>query len=380
MTEPALIAGAGIAGLTLALSLARRGVGSRILERASLLQEAGAGIQLSPNAGRVLDALGLGPALDAVAVRPEAVAIGDAPTGRTLTTLPLGTAAERRWGSPYRVLHRADLQTVLLEAARKEPAIEIALGAEILAVHETESGVAAEVRSTSGAETIEAAWLAGADGLRSVARRAVKLPDAVRTTGLVAWRSVVPAAALPSAFGPTRVTVWLAPGAHLVVYPVRGGREANIVIIGDSRASGPADLAARWAAPARDLIAAAGGWTAWPLHDRDPDARMRRGRIVLLGDAAHATLPSLAQGAAFAIEDAAVLARLVAAGGADPFSPYEKARLPRTARLQTRSRRQMEIDHLGGLAARARNLALTLAPTQALLAGLDWAYGWKDAA
>ncbi|MFL1876331.1 FAD-dependent monooxygenase, partial [Hansschlegelia beijingensis] len=282
-TGPALIAGAGVGGLTLALSLARRGVACRVFERAPVLEETGAGVQLSPNAGRVLDALGLGPALDAAGTRPRAVAITDGPSGRLLKALPLGAEAERRWGAPYRVIHRADLQTILLQTARAEPAIALMLGAEVREARETASGAALELATASGPEEVEGAWVAGADGLGSNIRRAVKLPRAARATGLTAWRTVLPAAAVPAAFELSRVTVALGPGAHLVVYPVRGGREANLVLIGDDHALTPEELVAGWSRPARDLVGAANAWTRWPLRDRSPDPRMRRGRIALLG-------------------------------------------------------------------------------------------------
>lgn len=379
MQGPALIAGGGIAGLTLALALARRGVTSQLIERAAVLEAAGAGVQLSPNAGRVLEALGLGPALDAVATRPEGVSICDALSGNRLKRLTLGASAERRWGAPYRVVHRADLQAALAEAVEAAGATEVSLGTEIRSVEETESGVTLEIATSEGAGAVEGAWLAGCDGLRSIVRRAVKLPTAVAGIGLKAWRAVLPASAVPSAFDMREVTVWLGPKAHLVLYPVRKGREANVVIIGDDRVSGPMDYAERWAAPARELIAATPSWTPWPLHDRSPDARLKRGRIALLGDAAHAALPSLAQGAAFAIEDAAVLARLVAESGSDPFGAYQEARIMRVAKLQMNSRRQIRIDHLSGAAATARNAALRLAPEAALIRGLDWMYGWRDA-
>jgi salicylate hydroxylase len=377
---PALIAGAGPGGLTLALALARRGVASRVIERAAMLEETGAGVQLSANAGRVLDSLGLGPALDAVSTRPEAVSIADALSGRTLKTLPFGRAAERRWGAPYRVIHRADLQEALLEAIASESAIDLILGTEVKDARETDDGVALDVATADGPAAIEGGWLAGADGLRSVVRRALKLPTGVRSRGLVAWRAVTPAAATPKTFKSLNVTIWMGPGAHLVVYPLRKGREANVVVIGDERASGAPEIVASWAQPARDLVGAATHWTPWPLFDRSPDARLRRGRIALIGDAAHAALPTLAQGAAFAIEDAATLARLVAAEGPDPLGAYEAARLMRVARMQVQARRQIEINHMAGMRARARNAALMLAPTSALLRRYDWIYGWKDAA
>lgn len=378
MASRVLIAGAGIGGLTTALALARRGVPCEIVERAPVLEAAGAGVQLSPNASRVLDALGLGPALDAVAVRPEGVTIADALRGRTLKDLPLGRAAERRWSAPYRVVHRADLQAALLDAVRAESATTLSFAAEVTDAVETASGVALDVAVNGVPDRRDGDVLIGADGLRSVVRRAVKLPTAVRSAGLTAFRAVLPASALPSAFAPDRVTLWLGPGAHVVVYPVRAAREANVVLIGAEGAARPSERVSRWAEPARTLVAAAPVWSEWPLFDRATDPRMRRGRIALLGDASHAALPSLAQGAAFAIEDAAVLARLIAAGGGDPLGAYEAARLMRVMRLPGAARRQIRVDHLAGLAAQARNLALSAAPTGALLGGLDWLYGWRD--
>lgn len=375
----ALIAGGGIAGLTLALALARRGISSQIVERAPHLEETGAGVQLSPNASRVLDDLGLGPALDERATRPDGVSIAEAVTGRRLKRISLGPAAEKRWRAPYRVIHRADLQTILLDAATASGCVDFLFGAEILAVRETATGVALELSTADGAKTLEGGWLAGADGLRSVTRKAVKLPTSVSGSGLKAWRVTLPMTLVPDAFRPDEVTLRLGPGAHMVVYPVRKGAEANVVLIGDDRAESPERLIAGWDDAARELVAAAVHWTAWPLHDRPPDARMHRGKVVLVGDASHASLPSLAQGAAFAIEDAAVLARLVAEGGKDPFAAYEKARIMRVARLQTDARRQMSIDHLGGALALARNAALGMTPESVLKRGLDWMYGWRDA-
>ncbi|WP_020177968.1 FAD-dependent monooxygenase [Methylopila sp. M107] len=376
----ALIAGGGIAGLTLALALARRGLTAQLIERAPRLEETGAGVQLSPNAGRVLDGLGLGGALDAVAVRPEAVAIVDAGTGRTLRRLPLGAAAERRWGAPYRVVHRADLQTLLLKAARASGRVEFLLGTSLERVRETGERVEIDVAGLN-AGALSGDWLAGCDGLRSVAREAVKLPTSVAPSGLTAWRATMPANSLPAAFDQACVSVWLGGGAHMVVYPVRRGGRANVVLIGDDSADAPATLVAGWAAPAREAIAAgADGWTPWPLFDRPPDARMQAGRVALVGDAAHPAFPSLAQGAGFAIEDAAVLARLVADRGVPEALPaYQEARLRRVARMQSAARRQMRIDHLSGVAAKARNAALRLAPDAALIGGLDWIYGWRDA-
>lgn len=377
---PVLIAGAGIGGLTLALALARRGVACEVFERTAILSEVGAGVQLAPNASRVLDGLGLGPALDAAASRPEGVRIVAAESGRLLRRLPLGATATRRWGAPYRVIHRADLHAVLAQAVEAEAGATLHLGCAVTSAETLDGGAAFTLMRDGATERREGRFGLGADGLRSAVRGALKLPAAVRETGLVAYRAVVAAERLPAAFPLDQVSVWLAPGAHLVLYPVRCGREANVVLIGALGSATPTDRVARWAEPARALVAAAETWTEWPLFDRPAAPRLRRGALALLGDAAHATLPSLGQGAAFAIEDAATLARLIAEDGPDPLGAYEKARLMRVGRLPDASRRQARIDHLGGLAATARNLALAAAPTAALLGGLDWLYGWRDEA
>ncbi|MDR4305529.1 FAD-dependent monooxygenase [Chelatococcus sambhunathii] len=377
----ALIAGGGVAGLTLALALGRRGLVSTLFERAARLDEVGAGVQLSPNAGRALAALGLDEALDAVATRPQAVVIRDAVTGRLLKRLTLGAQAERRWGAPYRVVHRADLQAILFKALRAVGSCEIRLASELRGVRATENGVEIDVADASGEAAFAGDWLAGCDGLRSVARGAIGLPTDVGASQLKAWRATVTADTAPAAFDPKSVGVWLGPGAHLVVYPVRRGREANIVLIGGGKAEAPLALTGRWAPAAQAFARLEAAWTPWPLHDRAPDSRMQRDRIALVGDAAHAALPSLAQGAGFAIEDATVLARLVAERGPTAALPaYEAARLRRCARMQAGARRQIRIDHLSGPAAVARNAALALAPEAALIRGLDWIYGWRDAA
>ncbi len=376
----ALIAGGGVAGLALALALGRRGLVSTLFERAARLDEVGAGVQLSPNAGRALGALGLDDQLDAVSTRPEAVVIRDALSGRVLKRLTLGAQAERRWGAPYRVIHRADLQATLFRALRAVGSCEIRLASELRGVRASEDGVQIEVADASGEAAFAGDWLAGCDGLRSVARGAIGLATEVGAAGLKAWRATVAAEAAPAAFDPRTVGVWLGPGAHLVVYPVRRGREANIVLIGDHKAEAPLALAGRWTPSARAFAEPEAGWTPWPLRDRTPDARMQQGRIALLGDAAHAALPSLAQGAGFAIEDATVLARLVAERGPVAALPaYEAARRPRCSRMQAGARTQIRIDHLSGPAAAARNAALALAPEAALIRGLDWIYGWRDA-
>lgn len=393
--RPAVIVGAGIAGLTTALALARRGLGSVILERAPVLSEVGAGIQLSPNASGILQSLGLGPALDRVGVRPEAIVLRDAAgEGRTIVRLPLGTAVEARHGAPYLVVHRADLQAALLEAVQREPLVRLHLGSTLEAVEDTGDGVVVRAWCGAAEHRIEGSLVVGADGIWSAVRVKVLGGPGGRYSGRTAWRATLPASAVPSGFEMNRTTgLWLGPRAHLVHYPIRAGREVNVVacvdddwiderwdVVGD-----PADLARAfrgWPPAIRDgLLAAPTTWRKWALCMVPPQTVWTRGSIALIGDAAHAMLPFAAQGGAMAIEDAAVLARHVASAGkpmADRLAAYAAERRPRTSAVVDTARRNATVYHLSGLAAGARNIALRVLGSGGMMRQMDWIWGWKD--
>lgn len=377
------VAGAGVGGLTAALALASRGVEVVVCEREPFLREAGAGVQLGPNAVKVLDGLGLGGALRAVAFAPEAAEVRDGASGRLLLRTALGESAERRWGAPYLQVHRADLQALLAEAARASPRIELRLGAAAIALDP-----AGRMRLADGAE-LEADAVVAADGLRSACAASLWGAEAPRFTGWTAWRAVVPRAAARAEVPPV-AAVWTGRGRHLVHYPVRGGREVNLVAVTAARdwreetwtAPGdPAELAAAfagWASPVPELLAAVGETWRWGLFDRPPRPRWSRGRATLLGDAAHPMPPFLAQGAAMAVEDAAVLAALLP--GAAPeaaLAAYERRRTRRTAQVQRWSWANARLFHLSGLAA--RGVFGLGALTGAAGARLDALYGWQPA-
>ena len=371
---PLVIAGAGIGGLTAALALAGIGIQTAVLEQAEHIAEIGAGIQLSPNASRILHRLGLGPRL-AAAVRPEAISIRRA-DGAPLARIPLGAAAEARYGAPYLVMHRGELQTALLGAVH-ETGIAPRLGIRVEDFAEEPRGLA--VRTADGRE-FRARALVGADGVRSRLRlRLGGRPP--RFTGRIAWRATIAGAASECVTG-----LWLGARAHLVHYPLSGNR-INLVAVTEGPDPGatwsapgePIALKRRfaaWAREARDLVAAAETWRIWPLYDGAPAAGA--GRVTLLGDAAHPMLPFLAQGGAMAIEDAAVLAAMLARTSdvAAAFRRYEAARGPRTARVLKAARRNARVFHLSGLPALARDMALRLAGER-MLAGYDWLYGWR---
>jgi salicylate hydroxylase len=386
------IAGAGIGGLTAALALAARGFRVALFDKAARLEETGAGIQLSPNATRVLNGLGLRERLLPSVVAPDAVVIRTAHDGM-LARLPLGPAAEARYGSPYWMIHRGDLQAALLGAALAHPDITLTLGAAVDDCAANPDGVTVQVLHGETLEESRAAALIGADGLWSRVRALAGEADAARFARRTAWRALVLADAVAPPFRAPAIHLWLGHGSHLVHYPVKAGAMINIVAIaadaqpshGWSTAAPPDEVLTRfpaeaWAKPARDLLALPERWLKWPLYDRPPRPHRGRGAVTLLGDAAHPMLPFLAQGAAMAIEDAAVLAGCLAATPDDApaaLRRYEQARSARTARVQRAARRNDTVYHLPWPASVARDLAMGAMGNDRLLAHYDWIYDWK---
>lgn len=384
----AVIAGAGIGGLCAALCLARAGWQVSLYEKAKVLEETGAGLQLSPNASIVLRRLGLLDRLTPVALRPHAIRVRRATDGATLALMPIGEA-ERRWGAPYLLAHRADLQRVLLEGVACELRVELRTGAPVVGFASGANGVSVEIEQETVRGKAVGDCLIGADGLRSFVRRQLGGVDA-EFSGRTAWRAVVDAAQIPAAMRRKEVSLWLGPRAHLVHYPLRGGTIINVVaIVEEDFCLGEADfwsspgtvdlLDARfsgWNEEARDLLRAAPEWRKWPLFDSAAISRWTFGRVALVGDAAHPMLPFLAQGAAQAIEDAAALGKVLACGQDIETSlrAYETARRARATRVQKESRKQAALYHLPGVAALVRDAGLRALGGQRLLARYDWLY------
>ncbi|MFN3764124.1 MAG: FAD-dependent monooxygenase [Aliihoeflea sp.] len=377
MNGRVLIAGAGIAGLTTALFLARAGFEVEIRERAQSLEPVGAGLQLSPNATRLLDRLDLLFAVQTASVAPEAIELRDARSLKPLAAVALGDFAAKRWGAPYLVIHRGDLQQKLLAAAVQESKISIRFGTEI-------------------DPTTQADLIIGADGVWSSTRAALPGASRARFSGHVAWRALVEAdddafADLAAHLSPTSVTALLAPSFHLVAYPIRQGKALNLVAIMPGTAGSQdwsqsvADvvpLPNHRAHTLHDLVAEVRGWTRWPLHDVDPAGYWGDASGFLVGDAAHAMTPYAAQGAAMAIEDGAALAAVL---GASPDIPaalarYEAVRRPRLARVAGRARFNRFTWHAAGPVALARNLVLKTRSPERLSADFDWLYGFDAAA
>jgi salicylate hydroxylase len=389
--RPTLIAGGGIGGLALALALAQRGRASIVLERQQALSAAGAGIQLGPNAVRALRSLGLTEALRPWAGEPEAIEVCAA-AGRPLARLPLGQWIAERHGAPYWAVHRGDLHRVLAEAAAAERLIDVRSGFEVAAVAQS----SAEVTVADGAgRAVSGPLLVGADGLWSAVRGAVAGQGAPRPVGTTATRTVIPAGragALPTG----AVGLWLDRQAHVVHYPVRAGAEIAVTVIAredwrgrtwDAEAD-PAALRARLAPFHASLGALVPGdgarhvWRKWALHVLPALPGWARGRVVLIGDAAHPVLPFLAQGGALAIEDAVTLADCLdaAADLGSALVQFQAARAARARRIQAASRRQGGIYRLPPPFSWARDAVLALTPGHRLMARLDWLYGWRPPA
>lgn len=380
-----VIAGAGIGGLTAALALAQQNFPVTILEKSAQLEAAGAGIQLSPNASRILVALGLQDSLRQSAVVPDHISVMTARAGREVVRIPLGTAVAERYGAPYWIIHRADLQSALLAKVAGNPAIELKLGAAFANATDQAGRIDIVYESGGSRSTLQAATLIGADGIRSAVRRRLHSVQTSTFSGKVAWRALIDDA---NAAKDNRIMLWLAPDAHIVAYPVSGGR-INVVAItnGDVEAGNGACATLpdtfepkRLPSPLRGIVEQAGGWTAWPLHSVDAPL-WSEGRVALLGDAAHAMMPFAAQGAAMAIEDASVLASMVSQHSGNvpaALQAYATTRQARLARIRRTAAQTGAIYHMGGPLALARDLSMKILGGKRLLSRQHWIYGWKS--
>ncbi|MDB5520971.1 MAG: monooxygenase [Tardiphaga sp.] len=397
-TRTIIVAGAGIGGLTAALALAAQGFRIVVLEKAERVEEIGAGLQLSPNASRILTALGLHEAIAARALAPDAVSLMSARAGGEIARLPLGEAAALRAGAPYWVMHRADLQSVLLAAVRATPDIELRLGHQFEDAAPHANGVTVSARHDVDREHVNGLALIGADGVWSAVRHRMFPNVQPRFSGLIAWRGTIDARRLPREMAPTRVQIWMGPNAHIVVYPIASGRRINVVAItrgdwnrpGWTAAADAADihalLSAGWPMAARTTLDAVDQLTRYALFTMPDGGLWNDGPMTLLGDAAHAMLPFAAQGAGMAIEDAAVLAKCIGpfnaattpTSVAASLATYAGQRRGRVARVQRAARQSGAIYHLRGPLALARDLAIRALGGQRLLARQDWIYDWRS--
>jgi salicylate hydroxylase len=383
----ALIVGGGIAGLATALCLRHFGIECQVFEQAASLGEVGAGIQMTPNAVKALRALGLEPALDEVGCRPAAIVARDLLSGRRLFEIPLGHAAERLYGAPYYLVHRADLISLLAKALKEQ---SITLRARCCSLEQTSQGVRA---CLADGRSVEGEILIGCDGINSVVREALYGIQPASFTGNMCWRATVPIGHSAPKDASDKATLWMGPSSHVVTYPIRRGQLMNIVAVHESpewtdqswSLEGDAEELRRKFSKVHDDLKANLGAVEqcfkWGLFDRDPLPRWSTGRVTILGDAAHPMLPFLAQGAAMAIEDAYVLARQIAVNGGDAIAAlahYESARRPRTALVQAAARAQGRINHLRSPVRRLmRNLSFRLGQSlrrRPNAIGTNWIY------
>ena len=343
-SPPILIAGAGIGGLTAALALIRRGFPVRVIEQARGLAEIGAGVQISANGAHALFSLGLESALERVWCEPVGKEIRLWSTGETWKLFDLGAMSRERYGAPYFMIHRADLHRILLEAVMSAAPDCISLGTRATGFEQDHSSV---TLTCENGVRVTGAALIGADGVHSRIRNELFGEMPARFTGLLAWRGLVPMERLPQRLQRLVGTNWVGPGGHVVHYPVRSGTLLNFV--GTAERSdwqveswterGTIDEALNdfkgWHTDVETIIRNIDAPFKWALLGREPLARWTKGRVTLLGDAAHPTLPMMAQGANMAIEDGVVLARSFAAHDdvAEALAAYEAARRERTSRL-----------------------------------------------
>ncbi len=393
MNRRVIIAGAGIGGLAAALALSQAGFAVVIYERADALEEFGAGLQLTPNATRILARLGVLESVRAVATSPNAICAFRGLNDLALMRMPVEDA-ERRWGAPYLAIHRADLQRALAEAVCSRRNIEFCLGATVLDVVDRGDRISVVLKKRLAKIEDTADLLIGADGLRSSVRDRFGLGDADKPAfaGRVAFRATIELARLDSRLTTPEIWLGLGPHAHLVHYPLRAGSILNLVAIieSDWRAAGvdhPWDGVADrpvldrafsgWTKRTRELLRAPDQWRAWPLYWRSPIASFSLGRVALLGDAAHPMAPFLAQGAAQAIEDAGALERIFSQNQdiLDGTIAYSRDRVGRATRVQVEAQRQGRIYHLNGAMAHARDAVMKLLGAERLRARYDWLYG-----
>jgi len=375
--------------LAAALALAQKGIRTQVLEQAPEFKEIGAGIQLGANVFRMFDVLGLTQAVSRLAVFPENLIMLDAITGEEVTRIPLDAGFRARFTHPYALIYRPDLLSVLLEACRASDLIELHTSQKIIAVDERDERISAQ---TEAGQSYDGAALIGADGLWSTIRPFIVGDGKPQVAGHITYRAVLPTSEVPEYLRRWSMTFWAGEKVHFVIYPLRGGDLYNLVAVFHSNRyeegwdsfGDPAELHERFAGtcePVRHLLGKIESWRMWVLCDRPPARNWSKGRMTLIGDAAHPMLQYLAQGACMAIEDAVCLANRVERAQGDfaaAFQAYQAARYLRTGRVQIMARVYGEFYHAGGVARELRNMMLSARTAEQSIEAMEWLYGADD--
>lgn len=379
------IVGAGVAGLTAALSFARYGIDTHVIEQAHALSEVGAGLQLSPNATHILAQLGVLPEIKAKWQEPLSINLASGIHARNIVELPIAQVANSRWGAPYGTLHRATLQMALLHAVEREDLCHLHFGRKI-DPENAESTISDIVGKTPD-------LIIGADGVWSKLRQTIQNTAPAKFSGTIAFRFTLPANDVPNFVAKGSVTAFLGPGAHLVAYPLNEVNGFNFVLLSDGESQGESwddevsqkirqqfsKRMRNWHPEIRTLIDAVDSPRCWPLYEVDSPIWHNGKNMVLIGDAAHAMTPFAAQGAAMAIEDAFELAAITTSNNvlAAALAQFQAKRQPRIGRARKRAALNRFAYHARGPIGQARDLLLAFRPEKAFLADFDWLYGYR---
>lgn len=387
---PIVIAGAGIGGLTAALALRQAGHNVVVIEKARELSEVGAGLQLSPNANAILDRFGLLDELEALGYAPPNLRIWSGRTGEQLGKVRLGPFIRKRHGLPFLVIHRADLQKTLLRRVQSTDGIDLQLSTEVVDVQPAPfDHLNCIFQNSEITGNLSCKALIGADGVWSKVRRLIPNHENAHFSGQVAYRTTIPIDKVPEQWRGDS-GLWFHRDSHLVHYPIRAGRELNVVALSeepwqDETWSAKADRESlvrqfrNWPAEVRNLIGLSETWLKWALCSVDASGPWAHGNVAIMGDAAHAMLPYMAQGAAMAIEDAAVLAAHLPIGTDNipaALRAFERHRKPRVSYVQGIARRNARTFHFSDIPAVARDTVLRLSSPEKLTARFDRTYGW----
>lgn len=385
--QKVIVIGGGIGGLAAAMALTQQGIEVLLLEQAEQIAEIGAGIQLGPNAYAALDALGVGEAARNRSVFPDHLIMMDGVDASEVARVDVGEPFRARFGNPYGVIHRADIHLSILEAVEKHPLITFKTSTRIV---EMDQGSDRVVLVDQHGNRYEADAVIGCDGVRSVVRERL-VGDAPRVTGHVVYRAVVDLEDMPEDLRINAPVVWAGPHCHLVHYPLRGGKQYNLVVTFHSRdkeewsvTDGSKEEVLSYFEGVhprpRQMLDRPKSWRRWATADRDPVEKWGEGRATLLGDAAHPMTQYLAQGACMALEDAVTLGQAIKACDNDleqAFRLYESIRIPRTGRVVLSAREMGRVYHAKGVERQIRNSLWVGRSNGQFYDALQWLYGWN---